>query len=51
MIDLSLLLGILGALVTVTVTTVYVITGVLLSVAGGIGVGIYLAAWIAWAYE
>lgn len=49
--DLSLLLGLLGASVTVAVTIIYVITGVLLSVAGGIGIGLYLAAWTAWAYE
>lgn len=36
---------------TIVVTAVYVVVGSLLSVAGGIGVGLYLAAWIAWAYE
>lgn len=51
MLDLSLFLGVLACIVSITTTVVFIVTGTLLSFAGGVAIGLYAAAWIAWSYE
>lgn len=48
---LPIVLCVSGAALVFVVAAVYIASGVLLTVAGGIGVGLYLAAWIAYVHE